>query len=232
MPRSVERDAHRLDVPEAAAAVADRRGDLLGDVEPIGREVDVVGDERHARADRPWRRRVGCGAAGPKSGAHPGVAIFAREPFEFAAPDVLEVLARRVGRRLLVEVDRHAEARRRPSAPTVFASATHSAIVTPSIGTNGTTSTAPSRGCSPLWRAQIDVGDRALEQRQHGALDAGGVAREREHRSVVRRVGGVVEQADARPRARIASAIAATTSGRRPSLTFGTHSISIQDVRF
>ena len=36
-----------------------------------------------------------------------------------------------------------------PAAPTSRASATHSAIVTSSIGTNGTTSTAPSRGCSP-----------------------------------------------------------------------------------
>src|SRR5437868_5746001 len=35
------------------------------------------------------------------------------------------------------------------SALTFFANATQSAIVTPAIGTNGTTSTAPSRGCSP-----------------------------------------------------------------------------------
>ncbi len=50
-------------------------------------------------------------------------------------------------------------------------------------------------------RAQIDVGDRALEQRQHRALDAGGVAGEREDRAVVRRVGGVIEQAHAVDRA-------------------------------
>ncbi len=50
-------------------------------------------------------------------------------------------------------------------------------------------------------RAQIDVGDGALEQRQHGALDAGCVADQREHGSVVRRVRGMVEQADAVDRA-------------------------------
>ena len=77
-------------------------------------------------------------------------------------------------------------------------------------------------------RPQIDVGDRALEQREHRALDAGRVAGEREHRSVVRRVGRVVEQAHAvhargsrRPSPR-------RSSGRRPSLTLGTHSISMQ----
>ena len=50
-------------------------------------------------------------------------------------------------------------------------------------------------------RAEIDVGDRALEQRQHRPLDAVRVAGEREDRSVVRRVGRVVEQADAAHRA-------------------------------
>ena len=39
---------------------------------------------------------------------------------------------------------------------------------------------------------------RLLEERQRRRLDRGGVAGQREHRAVVRRVGGVVEQADAR----------------------------------
>ena len=34
------------------------------------------------------------------------------------------------------------------------ASATQSAIVTPRIGTKGTTSAAPMRGCSPVWRVR------------------------------------------------------------------------------
>ena len=53
-----------------------------------------------------------CGCAGPKSGVHPGVAIFAREPFELAAADVFEILARGIRRRVLVEVHRHGEALR------------------------------------------------------------------------------------------------------------------------
>ena len=46
-------------------------------------------------------------------------------------------------------------------------------------------------------RAEIDVGNGALEERHHRALDAGLIASEREHRSVVRGVGGMIEQAHA-----------------------------------
>ena len=45
--------------------------------------------------------------------------------------------------------------------------------------------------------AQIDGLDRDLEERQDGRLDGGRVAGEREDRPVVRRVGGMVEQAHA-----------------------------------
>ena len=47
-------------------------------------------------------------------------------------------------------------------------------------------------------RAQIEIGDRALDEREHRLLDANGIAGEREHRAVVRGVGGEVEEADAR----------------------------------
>ena len=47
-------------------------------------------------------------------------------------------------------------------------------------------------------RAEIDRGDRALVHREHRRLDRRRVAGHREHRSVVRRVRRIVEQADAR----------------------------------
>ncbi len=53
----LQRHAHRLDVAEAAGAEADRGRDLLRHVEPVGRQVDVVGDERHSRADHGGARR-------------------------------------------------------------------------------------------------------------------------------------------------------------------------------
>ena len=113
------------------------------------RQVDVVGDERHARADDRWRRRSG-GARRPEVG----------RPLRRSPSSRPALRTRRAGcprgscraglrRRLLVQIDGHAEAVARSRAPTFRASATQSAIVTPSSGTNGTTSTAPMRGCSP-----------------------------------------------------------------------------------
>ena len=46
-------------------------------------------------------------------------------------------------------------------------------------------------------RPQIDVGDGARDQREDGVSDALGVARQRENRAVVRRIGRMVEQAHA-----------------------------------
>ena len=72
--------------------------------------------------------------------------------------------------------------------------------------------------------AQIDGLDGDGEERQRRRLDRGGVAGEREDRAVVRRVGRMVEQADAGV-ARIACARRSMTSGRRPSLTLGMDSM-------
>ncbi len=54
------------------------------------------------------RRRSG-GAPAGRSPAPIRLRHLRREPLELAAPDVLEVLARRIGGRLLVEIDRDAE---------------------------------------------------------------------------------------------------------------------------
>ena len=162
---------------------------------------------------------------GPKSGAHSGVAHLRRQPFELAAPDVLEV-RRRAGSlaRLFVQVDGTFESigdlpRRPPCELHALA------IVTSSSGTNGTTSTAPMRGWSPRCVRRSIVANRTLDQASTARLDARGIAGDREDRTVVRWIGGVIRAAVRRARARIASAIATTTSGRRPSLMFGTHSM-------
>ena len=152
--------------------VADGGGNRLRDVEPIGGQVDVEGDERIARADRPWRRRVGCGAGRAEVGRPARVAIFARQPLELARGGCPRGAAAPGGRRLLVEVDRHAEARRdrAPTRPRQRHAVGHRRR--PSSGTNGTTSTAPIRGCSPWCVRRSMRGDRALEQRQHRAARA------------------------------------------------------------
>ena len=116
------------------------------------------------------------------------------------------------------------------AAPTFRASATQSAIVAPSIGTKGTTSTAPMRGCSPRCERRSMSATARSKSASDRVLEAGRVADHREDRAIVRRVGGVVEQPHAGYAGGSASAIAATTSARRPSLTFGTH--SIRDMKF
>ena len=197
MPRSASVDAHGLDEPQAAGAVPDGRGDLLRDVEPIGRQVDVVGDERHAGADdrgaggRVRRRRAE--VRRPRGLLHLG-----RQTFELAAPDVLEVAPRRRARRPPRRERPAACARGNGVGHRPWPSATQSAIVAPSIGTNGTTSTAPMRGCSPVCVPEIDARDAASNSASTAARHTGGVAGERVHRPVVRRVRLHVEQPDAR----------------------------------
>ncbi len=103
--------SHRLHEAVAAAAVADGLGDALRHFEVRGAQVDVVGDERHARADDAGsRRRVGSRGAevrGPLRVAH-----LLGQPLELPPADVLEVAAMRRGRRLLVQEDGDAESLR------------------------------------------------------------------------------------------------------------------------
>ncbi len=195
MPRSASANPHRLDEPVAAAALADGGGDLLRDVEPIGREVDVVGDERHARADDDGAgagmRRRGAEVGRPARRGHLG-----RQPLELAAPDVLEVPAGRIGGCLLVQVHRHAEARRDGGAglPGQRHAVGHRRALDRHEGDD--VDGAQARVLAAV-RPEVDVGDGPFDERQDGSLDAVGVAGEGEDGTVVRRVRGMVEQADA-----------------------------------
>ena len=174
--------------------MADRRGNLLRDVEPIGCQVDVVGDERHARADHgragAWVRRGRTEIGRPPHRRHLG-----GQPLELAAADILEVLAGRIRGGFLVEIDRDLEARRHLGSD--FLRERHA------VG-HGHAFNRHERhhvdGAQPRMlagvAAEVDIGDRTFEQRQYRSLDAGRVAGQREHGSVVRRIGGMIEQAD------------------------------------
>src|SRR5215213_9627381 len=61
-----ERNPHGLHEAQPAAAEPDRRGNLPGDFEPVGCEVDVVRNERHAGPD-------GRGAAAGVRGGGPEI---------------------------------------------------------------------------------------------------------------------------------------------------------------
>src|SRR2546428_7829555 len=100
-----------------------------------------------------------------------------------------------------------------------------SSIVAPDNGTKGTTSTAPIRGCSPLCLVR-SMSSTAFADAASAACftELGSPTKLTTERlwsgfdSTSRRVTPGVDL--------IASAIELTTSCRRPSLKFGTHSIS------
>ena len=99
----------RFHVLESAAAVPNGRGDLLRDDEAIGRQIDVVRDQRHPRAyDRHaggWMRHRRSEVGRPAFRGH-----LPCQTFELAAADVLQILARRVRGRLFVEICRYLKA--------------------------------------------------------------------------------------------------------------------------
>ena len=173
-------------------------GDPLRQLQ-VGRgEVDVPGDEERPRADGRSPRRVGCIRAGPKSGlAAAAGAISALRPSYWPRRTSASftrsgrVAARRRGRR----ADRTAP---RSAAPKARASSTQSSIVVSPSGTNGTTSTAPIRGCSPGLALHVDRRRRATATAASSASPtAVRVAGQRQHAPVVARVARPVEEVDA-----------------------------------
>src|SRR5215471_12471395 len=105
--------------------------------------------------------------------------------------------------------------------------ATQSSTVAPRIGMNGTTSTAPIRGCSPLCRVRSIRGTAASKSASTPALtEAASPTKVRTLR--------LCEASDETSRSRapgterIESAISRMRSRSRPSDTFGTHSMTVR----
>ena len=97
-------------------------------------------------------------------------------------------------RRVAVEVDGDAQLGGRRAGRTRSASATQSSIVTPETGTNGQTSIAPTRGCSPFC-VRMSIRRRADAGRGERALDHGlGLSDEGVDGAVRGRAGVDVEQ--------------------------------------
>ena len=148
-----------------------------------------------------------------------------RQPFELAAPDIFEVLARRIRRRVFVQEDRQREPRRHVGGNRLRQ--LHALRHRHAFDRNERHHVDGAHArMFALVRAQVDVGKRALEQHRNAGGQRRGVAGQREDRAVVRGVGLHVEHAQARAPPRARRPCAAMTSGRRPSLTFGTHSIT------
>ena len=139
---------------------------------------------------------LGCGVAGPKSGAHPGGRHLRRQTFELAAADVFQVLAQRVGGRFFVKINRDLKTGRDFAAH--FPGERHAISHRRAFDRHERHDVHRTHTrMLTAMRAEIDVRDGSFEQGQHRMLHAVRIADEREHRSIVRRIRGVIEQVHA-----------------------------------
>ena len=106
-------EAVGLDARQAAAGFADATGDALGQVDVVGIEVDVVGDEERTRADGDRAGR-GMQPGGPEVRLAPALADLAAQALVLAAPHVGQLLAVRPQRCPGVQVDGQLEPLRDP----------------------------------------------------------------------------------------------------------------------
>ena len=139
---------------------------------------------------------VGWGAAGPKSGRH--AACFMRRATPFAPP-------RRISERLRRSSFAAASSYRNTGTPNrsatsaavLVASSTHSSIVAPLSGTNGTTSTAPMRGWTPSCDRRSIASTATLNRRSTASCRGARLADEGVDRAVVRWIGRLIEHVHA-----------------------------------
>ena len=158
-------------------------------------EVDVVRDQELARADD---RRAGGGVADRVAAI--GIALGHTVPISFTSASNWP---RRMFSRLVrsgpprggfVEIDGHFQPRPDLVCRRAPRGATHSSMVTPSIGMNGTTSAAPMRGCAP-WCCVRSMTSTAFSTLRIGRLcNGGGRSDEGQDAAVVIGVLFAVEQ--------------------------------------
>ena len=122
------------------------------------------------------------------------------EPLELAAADVFEVLAQRIRGRFLVEIHGHAKALRDFARRLLRE---RDAVLHGDAFNRHERDDVDGAKTRMLARvsAQVDRAGSRFEEREHGGLERCRIAGERDHRSVMRGVGGIVEQ----PRARHAA---------------------------
>jgi hypothetical protein len=139
--------------------------------------------------------KVGCGAAGPKSGRHRGILQLCREALEFTAANLFQTPAMRCRRRLFIEKNRYAQ---------LFADRRTNPLRQPNtVGHRRAgerhewhdVDGAHSRMDAALL-TQIDQRDRSRGKRHCRLFEHLRLSRERKDRSIVRSIGGAIEPAD------------------------------------
>ena len=147
------------------------------------------------------------------------------QAFELAATDVLEILPARDWSTPPRRDRPEPRSARRPVRATSLASATQSSIVMPSIGTNGTTSIGAETGMFALMRRADRCVASACSNIASTAVLSGAASPTSVKTERLCEASDEWSSSRTPDTARMAAAIASTTSGRRPSLTFGMHSM-------
>src|SRR5581483_4982020 len=166
---------------------------------------------------------VGWIALGPKSGTRSGfVPISSRARSN--SPRRMSARLTRSGRVAAFSYRKTGMPSSLPTrAPRARARATQSSMVVPSRGMKGQTSVAPMRGCSPWWvRRSMRSRARAMPRNAASTTRSAGAT----NVTTVRLWEASLETSRmaAPPADAMASVMAFTTSGRRPSEKLGTHS--------
>ena len=194
----LQHDPHGLHETVAAAALPDGLCDAPGDLHVRGAQVDVVGDERHPRADH-HGPRGGMGLGRTEVGLPERVAHPLGEALELAAPHVLEVAPVGGRGRLFVEEHGDLEALRHRLAhvPGQRHAVLHGRALD---GDERHDVHGAHARVLALVAAQVDAAYGHLEEREQAGPERRLVADQGQDAAVVVLVGLDVEDAQARDR--------------------------------
>ena len=184
--------SHRLDVAEPPADVPDGFRDAFRDGEVPRREVDVVGDQRRADADRD-------GPGGRVRAVRSEVGLpfrllhFRGKAFELPLADVREIAPPLRSGGVFVEVDGNAE-----PAPDFLPELSGESDAVRDRGPSDRNERDDVDGAHPgvfaAMSREVDAGQGRLEEGEHPPANGRRVSHEREDAPVVRGVRGNVQQ--------------------------------------
>ena len=188
-----------LDARQATTGFADSPGDALRQVDVLGVEVDVVGDEERPGADRDrtgrrmesWGTEVGFAAALPDLGT---------QALVLAAADIGKLFAFGSSGGAGIEIDRELEPRGDPftEVPSELDAIIHLRVAQ---GDERDDIDGADPGVLALVGVHVDLVDGDLDEPFEGGGHRAVLARDREDRAVVAGVARPVEQRSARGRA-------------------------------
>ena len=190
----VDLEAVRLELRQSPAGFADPPCDPLGEIDVVGVEIDVVGDEERARADRhsPGGWVESCRAEVRLAAALTDLLL---EPLVLTAPNVGQALAVGASSGASVEVDGQVEARRDP-LPEASGEVDHLVHGRRPERDEGDDVDRADARMLTLVGVHVDLVDRRCKEPLERLADRGVLAGHREDRAVVAGVARAVEEGD------------------------------------